>query len=102
MVRIFAWEYVTAGGVDESPASASLVAEGTMMVRSLAQDLSRIPGVETIVACHPAVDLGPLPAVLYTIDRDFLSRRDPHGMTVTLFPEPLGNGRRCKQRNVVG
>jgi predicted ATP-grasp superfamily ATP-dependent carboligase len=55
-LRVFAWEYVTAGGWRERPELEPLRPEGAMMLRALARDLARIPGVEVIVAhdaAHP-------------------------------------------------
>jgi tyramine---L-glutamate ligase len=60
-VRVFAWEYVTAGGWRAIDAAPSMIAEGAMMVRALASDLAAVPGVRVVVAQDPAIDLGALP-----------------------------------------
>ncbi|HWG80528.1 MAG TPA: ATP-grasp domain-containing protein [Stellaceae bacterium] len=67
-MRIFAFEYVTAGGARECAAPASLIAEGTMMLRALAGDLSRLSGVEVSVARDPAIALGHVGGDVRTID----------------------------------
>jgi tyramine---L-glutamate ligase len=66
-LRIFAWEYVTAGGWRDIAASRSLIAEGRMMLRALAGDLAAIPGIEVAVARDQACDLGMLPAIVETV-----------------------------------
>lgn len=52
-MRIFAFEYVTAGGWRDIGASASLVAEGAMMLGALVRDLASLPGVSVVVAHDP-------------------------------------------------
>jgi predicted ATP-grasp superfamily ATP-dependent carboligase len=66
-LRIFAWEYVTAGGWRDIAAARSLIAEGRMMLRALAGDLAAIPGVEVVVARDRDCELGPLPATVDTV-----------------------------------
>jgi tyramine---L-glutamate ligase len=66
-VRIFAWEYVTAGGWRDIGASRSLIAQGRMMVRALAGDLGAVPGIEVLVGRDQECDLGTLPAVVETV-----------------------------------
>jgi tyramine---L-glutamate ligase len=66
-VQIFAWEYLTSGGGRALGASASMMAEGGMMIRALTRDLAAIPEVRTRIAHDPAVDLGALPAAIETI-----------------------------------
>ncbi|HEX6840012.1 MAG TPA: ATP-grasp domain-containing protein [Stellaceae bacterium] len=67
-MRIFAFEYVTAGGARECAAPASLIAEGAMMLRALAGDLSRVTGVKVVVARDPAIALGDLAGDVRTVD----------------------------------
>jgi tyramine---L-glutamate ligase len=67
-LRIFAFEYVTAGGARECAAPASLIAEGAMMLRALAGDLSLAAGVEVVVARDPALALGDIDRDIRTID----------------------------------
>ncbi|HJT06577.1 MAG TPA: ATP-grasp domain-containing protein, partial [Stellaceae bacterium] len=67
-MRIFAFEYVTAGGARECAAPPSLIAEGAMMLRALAGDLSRVAGVDVVVARDPAIALGDLAGDIRTID----------------------------------
>ncbi len=67
-MRIFAWEYVTAGGWRECAASRGLIAEGKAMLAALVRDLSRIPGVEVVIARDPEIDPGELPAAVETVD----------------------------------
>jgi len=71
-LRIFAFEYVTAGGCRECAAPASLIAEGAMMVRALAGDLSRLPGVEVVVARDPAIRLRDVAADIRAVDPEDL------------------------------
>lgn len=52
-MRIFAFEYVTAGGWREIGAPPSLMAEGAMMLRALVRDLARLPRVEIVIAGDP-------------------------------------------------
>ncbi|MGO8916338.1 MAG: ATP-grasp domain-containing protein [Stellaceae bacterium] len=54
-MKIFAFEYVTAGGWREIAAPQSLIAEGAMMLRALVRDLARLPGLEIVVAGDPAL-----------------------------------------------
>jgi tyramine---L-glutamate ligase len=71
-LRIFAFEYVTAGGWREISAPPSLIAEGLMMLQALARDLARLPGVEVVVAADPALNLGRLDATPVAIAIDDL------------------------------
>jgi tyramine---L-glutamate ligase len=66
-LRIFAWEYVTAGGWRDVAAPRSLIAEGRMMLRALTGDLAAIPGVEVVVARGRGCELGTLPATVETV-----------------------------------
>lgn len=54
-LRILAWEYVTAGGWRECGASESLIAEGRMMVETLARDLTDA-GAEVLLPRDDAAD----------------------------------------------
>lgn len=67
-VRIFVWEYVTAGGWRECAASRSLIAEGAAMLKALVRDLARVSGVEVTIAGDPELTLGELPARLVSVD----------------------------------
>ena len=58
-MRIFAFEYVTAGGWRDIGASASLIAEGAMMLGALVRDLSGLPGISVVVAHDPETDPPP-------------------------------------------
>jgi tyramine---L-glutamate ligase len=69
-VRIFVCEYVTGGGLQGRAASASLIAEGAIMVQALATDLADIPGVRVLAAHDPAVPLSPLPAEVRVVAPD--------------------------------
>jgi predicted ATP-grasp superfamily ATP-dependent carboligase len=53
-VKVFAWEYVTSGGLEGSEVSPVLLAEAQAMVGRLAADLSAIPRVEALIAGDPA------------------------------------------------
>jgi predicted ATP-grasp superfamily ATP-dependent carboligase len=66
-LRIFVWEYVTAGGWRDIAASRSLIAEGRMMLRALVCDLAAIPGIEVLVARDRDCDLGTLPATVEAV-----------------------------------
>jgi predicted ATP-grasp superfamily ATP-dependent carboligase len=52
-VKIFVFEFVTGGGMAGEPLSSQLVREADLMVRSLLDDLSRIPGVERLASRDP-------------------------------------------------
>jgi predicted ATP-grasp superfamily ATP-dependent carboligase len=67
-MRLFAWEYVTAGGWRECAGAQALIAEGTAMLEALVRDLARLPDVETVVARDPGVALGRLPATVKAVD----------------------------------
>lgn len=45
-MRVFAYEYVTGGGLAGEPLPASLAREGDLMLRALLRDLADVPGVE--------------------------------------------------------
>ena len=49
-LRIFAYEYITGGGLAGSPLPESLVREGDAMLGALICDLSGIPGVEVVTS----------------------------------------------------
>jgi predicted ATP-grasp superfamily ATP-dependent carboligase len=67
-LRIFVFEYVTAGGARECAAPAALIAEGAMMLRALAGDLSRLAGIEPVVARDPAIALGDVAGDVSAVD----------------------------------
>jgi predicted ATP-grasp superfamily ATP-dependent carboligase len=71
-LRIFAWEYVTAGGWREIAAPASAIAEGTLMLQALLRDLGRIAGVDVVVAADPGLPIEPLGATSVTVRLDDL------------------------------
>ena len=71
-LRLFAFEYVTAGGWREIAASPSLLAEGAMMLRALVRDLARLPALELVVAADPALALGGVEASIATVAADDL------------------------------
>lgn len=66
-MRIFVFEYVTAGGWREIAAAPSLMAEGAMMLRALVRDLARLPGLEIVVAADPALATAPPGASIATV-----------------------------------
>ncbi len=72
ILRIFAWEYVTAGGWREIAAPASAIAEGRLMLHALLRDLGSIPGVEVVVATDPALPIESLGATTVAISPDDL------------------------------
>ncbi len=71
-MRIFAFEYVTAGGWREIGAPPSLIAEGAMMRHALVRDLARLPAVDVVVAEDRALTPGALDARLAAIAEDDL------------------------------
>jgi predicted ATP-grasp superfamily ATP-dependent carboligase len=73
-LRIFVFEYLTAGGWREISASASAIAEGRMMLEAVLGDLRDIDGVDAVVALDPAIDIAPVRASVATIAPD-----DPGG-----------------------
>jgi len=66
-LRIFAFEYVTAGGWREIAAPPSLVAEGAMMLRALVRDLACLPGIEIVVAGDPELAIAACGATIATV-----------------------------------
>ncbi len=48
-MRIFAFEYMSGGGLAGQPMIAGLAEEGEMILRALVDDLTRVPGVEVII-----------------------------------------------------
>ncbi len=71
-MRLFAFEYVTAGGWREIAAAPSLIAEGAMMLGALVRDLRRLPGLDIVVAADPALAPGAPGASRAAIDADDL------------------------------
>ncbi len=52
-MKIFVFEFVTGGGMVGEPLPSHLVREADLMVRSLLEDLARIPGVERLASRDP-------------------------------------------------
>jgi tyramine---L-glutamate ligase len=71
-LRVFAFEYVTAGGWREIGAPPSLIAEGALMLRALVRDLAQLPALEVVAAADPALAPGALDASLMTVAVDDL------------------------------
>ena len=66
-MRIFAFEYVTGGGMAGQPMIAGMVEEGDLMLRALVNDLARIPGVEVITSRDARLGDAGLPARTYLV-----------------------------------
>jgi predicted ATP-grasp superfamily ATP-dependent carboligase len=54
-VRVFAYEFVTGGGITHLEPEASLIREADLMVRALLRDLADTPGVEVFTARRPGL-----------------------------------------------
>ncbi|HEX6827514.1 MAG TPA: ATP-grasp domain-containing protein [Burkholderiales bacterium] len=52
-MKIFAYEFITGGGLAREPLPASLAREGDLMARALARDLGDVPGVELWMSRDP-------------------------------------------------
>lgn len=52
-MKIFAYEFITGGGLASEPLSTSLAREGDLMARALVRDLAALPGVEICVSRDP-------------------------------------------------
>jgi len=60
-MKIFAYEFITGGGLVREPLPASLAREGDLMAQALARDLRDVPGVEVWMSRDPR--LAPLGGV---------------------------------------
>lgn len=60
-MKIFAYEFITGGGLARQPLPVSLAREGDLMARALARDLGDVPGVEVWMSRDTR--LAPLPGV---------------------------------------
>ncbi len=56
-MKIFAYEFITGGGLLHDAIPRSLAIEGDMMLGALLGDLARIPGVEVLVSRDPRLTL---------------------------------------------
>jgi len=65
-MRIFVYEHITGGGMLDDPQIAALAPEGEMMLRTLVDDLTAIPGVEVTVL-RDARLAGDLPASIHMV-----------------------------------
>lgn len=73
-MRIFVFEYITGGGMLDSPLPPSLAEEGDMMFRALVSDLMEIDGVEIVATRDARLGLPDLPIdyrVLHDLDEFF-------------------------------
>jgi predicted ATP-grasp superfamily ATP-dependent carboligase len=52
-MKIFAYEFITGGGLARAPLPRSLAREGELMARALVRDLGALPGVEVWVSRDP-------------------------------------------------
>ncbi len=57
-MKVFAYEFITGGGLLHDPLPQSLAIEGDMMVNALLDDLTRIPGIEAMVSRDPRLAFG--------------------------------------------
>lgn len=57
-MRIFAYEFITGGGLLHDPLPQSLAIEGDMMVNALLDDLIRLPDIEVLVSRDPRLAFG--------------------------------------------
>lgn len=74
-LRIFAYEYITGGGLIHEALPPSLAREGEMMLRALITDLLDIPGVEVVATRDPRLPALDLPVVVFT-PRDALHAKN--------------------------
>lgn len=66
-MRVFAFEYITGGGMLNSPLSPSLVEEGDMMLTALISDLAEISGIEVHTTRDARLPKLDLPVVCHTL-----------------------------------
>jgi predicted ATP-grasp superfamily ATP-dependent carboligase len=52
-VKVFAYEFITGGGLLHTTLPQSLAIEGEMMINALVDDLARIPGIDAMVSRDP-------------------------------------------------
>jgi tyramine---L-glutamate ligase len=64
-MRVFLYEFITAGGLVREPLPESLAREGELMARALARDLAAVPGVEVWMSRDPR--LAPAPEAVRTL-----------------------------------
>lgn len=57
-MRVFAYEFITGGGLLQDPLPQSLAIEGDMMVNALLDDLTRLPNVAVLVSRDPRLAFG--------------------------------------------
>lgn len=57
-MKVFAYEFITGGGLLHASLPQSLAIEGDMMVNALLDDLTRIPGIEAMVSRDPRLAFG--------------------------------------------
>lgn len=57
-MKLFAYEFITGGGLLHDPLPRSLAIEGDMMLGALLDDLTRLPDVDVIVSRDPRLPLG--------------------------------------------
>jgi predicted ATP-grasp superfamily ATP-dependent carboligase len=66
-MRIFVFEYITGGGMLDSPLPPSLVQEGDMMLKALVSDLAEIDGIEVLTTRDARLDSPDLPIDFYML-----------------------------------
>ncbi len=68
-MRVFVFEYITGGGMLDSPLPPSLAEEGDKMLTALVSDLSEIEGVEVIATRDARLDKPDLPVDFHMLRR---------------------------------
>ena len=57
-MKVFAYEFITGGGLLHDPLPQSLANEGDMMVNALLDDLARLPNIEVLISRDPRLAFG--------------------------------------------
>lgn len=73
-MRVFVFEYITGGGMLDSPVSPSLVEEGNLMLKALVSDLAEIAGIEVFTIRDARLGKPDLPIKCFMLQgiEDFL------------------------------
>ncbi|HSF48198.1 MAG TPA: hypothetical protein VLA73_07540, partial [Burkholderiales bacterium] len=85
--RVFAYEYITGGGMLGEPLPESLAREGDLMLHALLDDLARVPGMALVTSRDPR--LSPLEA------RAAVLKPDPGEDAARLFRRGLSQADLC-------
>lgn len=67
-MRVFVFEYITGGGMLDSPLPASLAEEGDMMLKALTSDLAEIDGIEVVTTRDARLKKPDLPIEVHMLN----------------------------------